>query len=109
MQAQSRNAHEDAGMEMEEADAAMTGKEAAHATLKTEEAANVDTETEEAKDPDTKIEEVVPTLDVESVPEGSLNVSKGPHAPDEDKIPSTTTNKQLQVVETMAQLSTDRI
>ena len=53
--------------------------------------------------------EAAPTPDVESIPEGSLNVSKGPQAPEEDKVPSETTDKQLQVVETMAQLSTNSI
>ena len=69
----------------------------------------MDTETEEAEDLDTKTEEAAPIPDVESVPEGSLNVSKGPQTLEEDKVPSETTKNQLQVVETMAQLSTDRI
>ena len=69
----------------------------------------MDTETKEAEDPDTKTEDAAPTPDVESVPEGSLNVSKGLQAPEEDKVPSETADEQLQVVETMAQLSTDMI
>ena len=70
------------------ADAAMAGKEVADAAIETEEGPSVDTETEEAEDPDSKTEEAAPTPAVESVPEGSLNVSKGPEAPEEDKVPS---------------------
>jgi hypothetical protein len=77
-------APEDARTELEEeADAAMAGKEVADAAIETEEGASVDIETEETEDPDTKTEEAAPTPDVESVPKGSLNVSKGPQATEE--------------------------
>jgi hypothetical protein len=69
----------------------------------------VDTETEEADDPDSKAEDAAPAPDVESVPEGSLNASKGPQAPEEEKVPSETADEQLEVVETMAQVSTERM
>jgi hypothetical protein len=107
---ESEEAPEDASMELEEdADAAMPGKEVADAAIETQEGATMDTKTEEAKDPDSKTDEAAPTPDVESVPKGSLNVSKGPEAPEEDKVPSDIADEQLQVVKTMAQLSSDRI
>ena len=99
----SEEAPEDARTELEEeADAAMAGKEVADAAIEMEEGASVDTETKEAEDLNTKTEEAAPTPDVASVPEGSLNVCKGPQAPEEDKVPSETTDGQLQVIETMA-------
>ena len=108
--ATSEEAPKKARTELEdEADASISSKEVADAAIKTEEGASVNTETEEAEDPDTKTEEATPTPDVESIPEGSFNVNKGPHAPEEDKVPSETADEQLQVVETMAQLSTDMI
>jgi hypothetical protein len=93
---ESEETPKDARTELEEeADAAMAGKEVADAAIETEEGASVDTETEEAEDADTKTKDAAPTLDVESVPEGSLNVSKGPQAPEEDKVPSNTADEQL--------------
>ena len=93
----------------EEADAAMAGKEVADAAMESEEGASVNTETQEADDADTKTEDAAPAPDGESVPEGSLNVSKGLEAPEEEKIPSETPDEELEVVETMAQVSTDRM
>jgi hypothetical protein len=93
---ESEETPKDARTELEEeADAAMASKEVVDAAIETVEGASVDTETEEAEDPDTKTEDAAPTPDVESVPEGSLNVSKGPQAPEEDKVPSDTADEQL--------------
>jgi hypothetical protein len=106
---ESEETSKDARTELEEeVDAAMVGKEVADATIETEEGASGDTEKEEAEDQDTKTEDAAPTRDVESVLEGSLTLSKGPQAPEEDKVPSETADEQLQVVETMAQVSTDK-
>ena len=91
----------------EEADATMVGKDLADAAIETGEGASVDTETEEADDPNSKAEDAVPAPDVESVPEGSLNASKGPQAPEGEKVPSETTDEQLEVVVTMAHVSTE--
>ena len=93
----------------EEGDVAMAGKEVAVAAIESEEGASVDIETREAGDADTKIEDAAPAPNVESVPEGSLNVSKGPEAPEEEKVPSETPDEELEVVETMAQVSTERM
>ena len=93
----------------EEADAAMAGKEVADVAMESEEGASVDTETREADDADTKTKDAAPAPDVESVPEGSLNISKGLEAPDEENVPSETPDEELEVVETMAQVSTEML
>ena len=93
----------------EEADAAMAVKELADAAIELGEGASVDIEMEEADDADNKAEDAAPSPDRESPPEGSLNASKGPQAPEEEKVPSETPDEQLEVVETMAQVSTERM
>jgi hypothetical protein len=100
----------DAAMVVKElADAAILVKELADAAIETGEGTSVDTETEGADDPDSKAEDAAPAADVESVPEGSLNASKGLQAPEEEKVPSETAEEQLEVAETMAQVSTERM
>ena len=79
----------------EEADAAMAVKELADVVIELGEGASVDTETEEANDPGTKTKVDAATPDVESVPK----------APEEEKVPSETPDEELEVVETIAQVS----
>ena len=107
---ESEGTPKEARMEVEEeVDATMAGKEVADAAMESEDGASVDTETREADDAEVVVEDAARAHDVESVSEGSIDVSKRLEAPKEEKVPSETPDAELEVVETMAQVSTEKM